>query len=154
MQGITRVPAPLREAQAVLAQADPPAMAPLAEGYRYQEVTSTYGGVEQRWMLVDSALRQAQAQRMVDTQRRQHSDQESKAFKTLCGTTFACEADARQALATWERSLQATCLHETTIHPLPRYGKRGRPGQGTPPHQVVYQIDGVLASRVAARQAL
>jgi len=72
----------------------------------------------------------------------------------LCGTTCACEADARQALATCERGLQATCLHEATIRPISRYGKRGRPGAGAQPDQVVYQIDGAWASRVATRQAL
>jgi transposase len=65
---ITRVPATLNDAQAVLAQANPQTMASLTEGYRYRESTSTYGGVEQRWVLRYSALRQPQAQRTVDTQ--------------------------------------------------------------------------------------
>jgi hypothetical protein len=64
----------------------------------------------------------------------------------LCRTRFACEADARQALSTLASSLQATCLAQG--------GKRGRPGQGASPDQVVYQIDGALASRVATHQAL
>src|SRR6266487_7091435 len=38
LKWITRVPATLREAQAVLAQADPQTMAPLTEGYRYRVV--------------------------------------------------------------------------------------------------------------------
>jgi transposase len=154
MKWITRVPATVREAQAALAQANPQTMASLVEGYRYQELTSTYGQVEQRWVLIYSAPRQAQAQRTVDKQLRKQSDQDIKAFKKLCGTTFACEADARQALATWERGLQATFVHETTVRPRPRYGKRGRPGPGAQPDQVVYQIAGALASRVAIRQAL
>ena len=74
MKWITRVPATLREAHAVLAHADPQAMAPLQEGYRYQELTSTYGGVEQRWLLIYSEPRQPQAQRTVDKQLRQQSD--------------------------------------------------------------------------------
>jgi transposase len=151
---ITRVPATLSDAQAVLAQAAPQAMAPLAEGYRSQEWTSTYGQVAQRWVLIYSESRRAQAQRTVDRQLLKHSDQEVKTFKKLCGTPFACEADAWQALATFARGLQATFLPEPTVRPTPRYGKRGRPGQGTQPHQVVYQVDGALASRVAARQAL
>lgn len=40
-QWITRVPATLREAQAVLLQADPQPMAPLTEAYRYPVVPST-----------------------------------------------------------------------------------------------------------------
>jgi transposase len=54
LKWITRVPATLREAQAVLAQADPQTMAPLTEGYRYHVVPSSYGGVEQRWVLSHS----------------------------------------------------------------------------------------------------
>jgi transposase len=86
---ITRVPATLSEAQAALAHANPQAMAPLKEGYRYQELTSTYGGGDQRWVLIYSESRQLQAQRTVDKQRRKQSDQEVKTFKKLCGTTFA-----------------------------------------------------------------
>jgi transposase len=150
---ITRVPATLREAQAVLAQADPQAMAPLMEEYRYQVVPSTYGGVEQRWVLIHSAPRQPQAQRTVDKQLRKHSEQEVKAFKHLCRTTFACVADAQQALATFAQGLQATFLAQSTVHPTPHYAKRGRPGYGVPPAQVVYHIEGALASSLPARQA-
>ena len=48
MKWITRVPATLGEAQAVLAHADPQTMAPLREGYRFRVVASTYGGIAQR----------------------------------------------------------------------------------------------------------
>src|SRR5215510_2361714 len=96
---ITRVPATLREAQAVLAQADPQTMAPLTEEYRYQILPSTYGGVEQRWVLIHSEPRQPQAQRTVNKQLRQQSEQDVKAWKKLCGTPCGCEAAARQALS-------------------------------------------------------
>ena len=153
MKWITRVPATLREAQAVLGSANPQAMAPLTEGYRYQALTSTYGGVAQRWVLIYSEPRQPQAQRSVDKQLHKQSDQEGKAFQQLCGTTFACEADARQALATFEQDLQVTFLTTSAVRATPRYGKRGRPRQGVPPDQVVYQIEGALASSLATRQA-
>jgi transposase len=150
---ITRVPATLSEAQAVLAQADPQTMAPLTEEYRYQVVPSTYGGVEQRWVLIHSAPRQPQAQRTVDKQLLKHSTQEVKAFKKLGRTAFACAADAQQALATFAQTLQATFLATSTVRATPGYDKRGRPGHGALPDQVVYQIDGALASSCAARQA-
>jgi transposase len=50
--------------------------------------------------------------------------------------------------------LQATFLGSSTVRALSRYGKRGRPRQGTQPDQVIYQIDGALASSLTARQAL
>jgi transposase len=152
LKWITRVPATLQEAQQVLAQADPQDLAPLAEGYRYRVLSSHYGGVAQRWVLIASEHRQAQ--RTVDKQLLTHSAQEVKAFKKLCCMTFACEADARQALATFGRGLQATFLHEVAVHPKRRYGRRGRPGSEAQPAQMVYTLTGALASSRAARQTL
>jgi transposase len=154
MKWMTRVPATWREAQTDLAQADPRAMAPLGAGERARGVPSTYGGVAQRWVLIYAEQRQRQAQGTVDKPWRKQRDQAGKAFQTLCRTTFACEADARQALARFAHDLQATFLHERTVCPTPRDGKRGRPGSGAQPAHVVYDIAGALASRVAARQAL
>jgi transposase len=151
---ITRVPATLNEAQTALAQANPQTMTPLIEGYRYHALTSSYGGVEQRWALLYSEARQPQAQRTVDKQLRKQSDKEVHAWKNLCSTTFACEADAQQALATFEQGLQVTFLNTSTVRATPRYGKRGRPGPGTHPDQVVYHIDGALAASLVVRQAL
>jgi transposase len=151
---IPRVPAPLSEAQAALVQAEPQAMAALHEGYRSHALTSTYGGVEPRWVRIDSEPRQAPAPRTVDTPRRKQSDKEGQTFKKLCSTTFACEADARQALSAFEQGLQATFLTTSTVRVQPCYGKRGRPGRDAQPDPVVYQIEGALASSITARQAL
>src|SRR5215470_14998876 len=102
-------------------------MAALPNGYRYAVVTSSYGGVVQRWLLFYSEQCQPQAQRIVDKQWRQQSDQVVKAFKTLCRTVFACEADAQQAFTRFGAGLQTTFLHDSTVRPTPHYGKRGRP---------------------------
>ena len=56
-------------------------MAPLMEQDRSQVLSSTYGGVEQRWVRIHSEPRQPQAQRTVDKQLRQHSEQDVKAWK-------------------------------------------------------------------------
>ena len=90
----------MRDAQAALVQAAPQTMAPLSAGYRSQDLTSTSGGVAQRWMLVSSEHRHAQAPRTVDKQRRTQGQREVAAFQPLSRRTFACEADAQQALAT------------------------------------------------------
>jgi transposase len=77
-----------------------------------------------------------------------------KAFKKLCGTTFACEADARQAVSLFEQDLQATLLGPNTISARPRYRKRGRPGQGAHSAPVVHPRDGALTSSLTSRRAL
>jgi hypothetical protein len=78
---MTRGPATGREAQAGLAPADPQTMASRHEGSRAHELTSTDGGVEQRWLLMDSEPRQPHAPRTVDTPWRQQRDQEVNAFQ-------------------------------------------------------------------------
>ena len=105
-------------------------------------------------MLIHSEPRQLQAQRTVDKQLLKHSEQEVKAFKQLCRTAFACEADAQQALATFAQGLRATFVVQSTVHAIPRYAQRGRPGPGTPPDHVVYQLEGALAMQRALRQSL
>ena len=149
---ITRVPATLTEAQEALALAKPETMKPLTAGYRYDVVPSRYGGVDQRWIVLYSEHRPPQAQRSVDKRWLKHSEQEAKALKKLGNTTFACEADAQQAVATFTHGLQSTFLHQVTIHATPRYGKRGRPGSEAPPQRIDYHIEGALASSLAARQ--
>jgi len=154
LRWMTRVPATWSEAQAALAQVNPHALASLTEGYRDHELRSAYGEIEQRWVLISSEARQPPAQHTVDRPWRQQRDQEVKAFKKLCGTTGACEADARQALSLFEQALQATWLGTSTVRALLRDDKPGRPGQGAQPDHVVYQSDGALASSLTSRQAL
>ena len=151
---LTRVPATVSAAQQALAQAAPAAMTPLRAGYRYQALASTSGGVAQRWRLIYAEHRRPQAQRAVDKQWLKQSTSEVKAFQKLCRTTFACAADAQQALNTFAHSLRATAVLEVTVRATPRYRRRGRPAPGTFPAQVVYQVEGALASSIVARQAL
>jgi hypothetical protein len=66
---------------------------------------------------------------------------------------LACEADARQALVPFAQDVQTTVLSARTVRTQPRDGNRGRPGPDARPAQVVYQIDGALASSLASRQA-
>jgi hypothetical protein len=95
-----RVPAPWSDAPAARAQADPPTMAPRLDGDRERVVTSTSGGVAQRWVLIASE-RLPQVQRPVDTHRCKHTEPDVNACNNLCRTALACAADAPQALSTF-----------------------------------------------------
>jgi transposase len=150
----TRVPATLSAAQAALAHADPQALAARPEGYRDHELTSTYGGVEQRGVLRYSEPRRVPAQRPIDTQLRQPRAQAVTACKTCCRTTLACAADARQALSAFEQGVPATVLTPSTVRAQPCDGKRGRPGRDAQPDHVASEVEGALAASLTARQAL
>ena len=123
MKWITRVPPTLSKAQVALEQTNLQEMTPLSDGYRSKRLASSYGGVEQPWVLIYSEHRERQAQCTVNKRWLNQSTQEVKAFKKLCRTSFACEADARQALQAFQRTLQATELTQVTIRfcrPLPQ----------------------------------
>jgi transposase len=154
LKWITRVPATLHEAQEVLAQVVPSTMAPLTDGYRYQEPVATYAGITQRWVIVYSEARQARVKRTAAKQVRTESEAELKAFKKLCHTTFACAADADKALQTFQQRLQATRLEGATIRAVTCYGKRGRPRSDTVPAKVKYVVEGALASSLMYRQTV
>jgi transposase len=94
---IPRVPATWTEAKAVLAQATPETRLALQAGSRDDAGAARYGGVEQRWLVLHSAHRQAQVQRTVDTRWRKHREQEAHALQKFCSTAWACEAEAKQA---------------------------------------------------------
>ena len=107
-----------------------------------------------RWGLIYAEQRQPPAQPTVDKPWRKQSDHEGKAFQRLCRTACACEADAHQALGRGAHDVQTTCLHDRTVCPPPRSGKRGRPGPGAQPDQIVDPLAGALASRLTDRRAL
>ena len=107
-----------------------------------------------RWRLIYAEHRRPQAPRAADKPWRKQSTSAVNAFPTLCRTTVACAAAAQQALNTLAHSLRATAVLEVTGRATPRYRRRGRPAPGTFPAQVVYQVEGALASSIVARQAL
>ena len=152
MKWITRVPGTLNEVKAALAQADPEQMVPLKAGYRGQTLRSTYGGVAQRWLLIESQPRRPQAQRTVNKRWLKHSETEVKAFQKLGRREFACEADARQALEAFQQRLTSTQVQTATIVATPHYDKPGRPKSGEAPREMRYTIEGALRSPVAAHE--
>jgi transposase len=137
-----------------MAQTDPQAMAPLIAGSRLHAQPSTHGGVAPRWLRLYAARRRSQAPRTVDQHGLQQRAAEANAFKKLCRTAFACEADAQHALAPCTHALQTTAVQDGTSHPTPRYGQRGRPGPGCQPPRLVSHMAGAMASVVARREAL
>jgi hypothetical protein len=125
----------------------------LKTGYRSQPLRSTYAGIEQRWLLIYSEPRCVQVKGTMRTQWLKPSEQETRAFRKLCRTDFACEADAPTAVNTFENKVSALTLHEVAIRPLLHSEQPGRPQQGEVPITVTYRIAGAPASSLAAHEA-
>jgi hypothetical protein len=112
-----RVPAPLREAQAALAAADPPTMAPRLEGERDHLRGATDGDLAQRGRRLSAEPRRPQAQRPVAQPRRRPRAAAVNAFTPWRRTAGACDAAAQQALAPVTPGWPATRSPEVTSRP-------------------------------------
>ena len=150
---LTRVPETIAEAKRLIAETAMEALRPLSEGYAGCEVSSTYGGVEQRWLVVYSA---AAAQREAQTLERRiakEKQQAEKAWRRLQRRVFQCEEDAQAALAETERKWRYHRLRATP-RSLTRYPGRGRPRPGAQPEVIGYQLEGeVILHEEAVAQA-
>jgi transposase len=141
---ITRVPQTLVEARQAIQVTAPGLMSSL-DKRSYQCLDSSYAGVRQRWVVVYSPEAYQRAIKQVDRDCLKQSTADGKAFEALCHKDFACVADAKQALAEFEKECTLTIVTSSTIVERPHYPGRGRPSQGRKP-TLTYRIEGTLAS--------
>lgn len=112
---ITRVPETTKEAKQTIREADLKAMQPLAEGYRYAERISDYGGVKQRWLIVFSEAAHGRAQKRVRKQFERQKAKEKKALSKLAGRSFSCREDAEKAIKAFSGTLKATTAESVQV---------------------------------------
>jgi transposase len=117
---ITHVPETIKLAQQPCAEVGEPTE--LLPGYRYRRVEVDYGGVRQRGLVITSVHALQRAASSVQRRLRKTSEQELKAFRALSRRRFACEADARQALADFQATLNVLQLTEAGV----QYLEQGR----------------------------
>jgi transposase len=150
LQWISRVPETLRLARELL-HATAADLMQQPEQMAWRSLGTVYAEVRQRWLVIYSPDAHQRARHTVDRQCRKLSSTESKAFERLCKQEFACEGDARKALATFEKTLQMTFVAEAQVTTQARYQGKGRPARDREPDFYVYCLDGALASRTAER---
>ncbi len=73
----------------------------MEKGYSGVWLNSSYGGVEQRWLLVRSEQGSKREQKTLRQQVLKSSKESMKQFKQLCGQAFSCKADAKSTLLDW-----------------------------------------------------
>ncbi len=144
---VMQVPATLKEARVLLRKELPQeAWRPLLPGYRGLEVESEYGGVRQRWLLVESQERarmeEASLQQRIARAEgeAQVSEATLKVLGQLTARTFACEADARRALSEASGRLPLHRLVYLGVQEGRQWERVGRPRKGERPLAVVYRL--------------
>lgn len=132
LQWLSRVPQTLGAAQQLVSrdveqlQAEPCQL----KGYQLWQQRQTYGGIEQRWILVESQQRALQ-----DGWKRAFEKQEKalqRQLRQLCQQVFACKPDAAEALLRFQAALQWHTLVQVALRPVAAKRPPGRPRRSTP----------------------
>jgi len=143
LRWLCRVPATLTEAKRLLSEVPEEAFAEsgAVEGYRLYETKSDYGGVSQRWLVVENEARRRSERARLERRLRRLDREAEKELKRLGHRTFSCEEDARQAAEAFAAKLKYHRLTELKVISLAKYEKPGRPAKGTEPRRL-YRIEG------------
>jgi transposase len=152
LRWVMSVPSTVGEARRRLEDVDPEKLRPLMEGYRYSAFSTTYAGVEQRWLVIYSEAARKRAAKRVDKQLLKQGDKERKAFDELRREAFHCPQDARRALAAFRETLGVLEVHGADVIERRHYQSAGKPAADAVPESVGYHLDGALAAPIAVRQ--
>ena len=155
LRWISRVPMTLSAANALVDEIDESAFcASTLAGYRIAEVGSTYGDIRQRWLVVESSQRQISDLKALEKRVDKATKRVQAQLDQLSRQPFACEADAQQAVAQFEKTLKQHLLTQIEIVEKPHYDTAGRPAKTATPTAIHYHVQAtlVLNSEAVERQ--
>ena len=123
LRWLTRVPLSLKQAQQLVSQLNESEFHESSlTGYSWSEHKSNYGGIEQRWLVVESSLRRDADRRKLEKNLKKAEIEGQKKLRELSNIEFACSADASAAASRLSKQLkyhnltQITC-GQTTVKP-------------------------------------
>ncbi|MEJ7814779.1 MAG: IS1634 family transposase [Rubrobacter sp.] len=148
LRWLCRVPQTIKEAKTLLEEIPQESFitesAP--ESYRLAETESEYGGVKQRWVVVESPERQKAQNERLEKKLEELDERLERRLRRLRRERFNCEADARKALQSFAKDLgEHHLLTEGELIPVRSYQKPGRPSKGEQPEVVGYRLETNLA---------
>jgi transposase len=114
---LTRVPFRLKPAQALARQIKSSEMiSSIIPGYHYSIHTRTYGGIEQRWLVVESEERKESDQKRLQKKIEKDRLEAEKQLRELSRQTFACLPDAIKAIKKLEKKFKYHQLSQVETH--------------------------------------
>jgi len=109
-------------------------------GYATVELMSEYGGVRQRWILVESQERRKSDNKKLDKKLEQIQQNCHQELQALSGQDFACVADAIAAAEKLSANMKWHQLSNIQTVEKPHYAKRGKPKPDAIPTSISYRI--------------
>ena len=120
--------------------------------YRMWEVESTYGGVPQRWILVESQTRKADAA-LWQPELEKLERRLNRQLKSLTQQVFACKPDALEALMQFQDRLEVHQLTQVSVQTVRSKRAPGRPTKAAESTPVQgYRLQATLARTATAEE--
>jgi transposase len=138
---ISRVPETLSESKIVI-EKDYDTWNELPNGYKYVPLTSEYGGVKQRWLLVFS--KEAYEREIITLKKKivKESEKELRDFLKLCNTAFNCKVDAQKTINSFKKKCKYLSFNILDMKEVPVFEKKGRPKKDAKPKSFQYYVQG------------
>jgi transposase len=153
LRWLTRVPLTLTMASELVNQLADGALQPTdLEGYRMACVCCAYGGVQQRWFIVESQQRKQSDLKQLEKTVAKATTHWNAQLRQRCNQEFACAADALASLHQFEQDLVWHQLEGITVKEKFHYEKPGKPKQGTAPSRITYHPQAELKLNLAVVQ--
>lgn len=147
---VTRVPETIKEASILLERPETNInWVDMEKGYKISPVKSSYGGLEQRWILVYSAQAYKREQKTLEKNLLKEADALEKTLWHLGNNIFGCRKDAESALKTVNKKHPLFKIESTPIEQM-KYHKKGRPGVLDEKTSVGYKIQTTFTRNIEA----
>ena len=124
---LTRVPENIKESKELIRKADSEIIWTFMDkGYKVAPFESSYGDVQQRWLLVYSEQAYQREKKTLDKNIKKKGKELKKALWHLGNRIFGCEKDAKAALSSIEKMYPLYKIYANFL-PETKYKKKGRP---------------------------
>lgn len=142
---ITRVPETISEAKQLVRETQETEMDETSlDGYKVKEISSSYGGIEQRWLVVLSEAGLEREESRLQKRIHKAGAQDEKKIWHLENKTFESQVDALIAVDKLNQKLKFRSFVNVELVPVPRYGSKGRPKAGAIPTENHWKVTGQL----------
>ncbi|MEL6456381.1 MAG: IS1634 family transposase [Cyanobacteria bacterium J06623_5] len=133
LKWVSRVPQTLKDAQ-TLVQRDTAELTPVAtthKDYRMWETTAEYGGIRQRWILIESQSRKAD-KLLWEPELKKLEKRLNRELKQLQQQVFACKPDALEALMRFQDILAVHQVSAVSVETVRAKRPPGTPAKDKP----------------------
>lgn len=144
LRWLTRVPLSIKEASTLVSKVVKLQPSSL-EGYKLAESSSEYGGVPQRWVLIESEQRRKSDLERLAKKIEQYQQKSTQELKKLSTQEFACVADAISAAEKLSKKMTWHELSNIEAVEKRHYGKVGKPGKDDVPNRISYRVTGIVS---------